>query len=157
MYCSFCNCLLSQLSVNLQEHSSVQNSQDNSLSHPKNARHIAERLKVIGDRLNEQHTQEELEELILSFVRIPIPANGIEHFMAILNSLRNRLTWTRVVELFQVCYRLIEMLSDVVGTKPQFADERWTLFERLWDFIVNTLTRWVWQHGGWVRPLSPLC
>ncbi len=117
---------------------------------PQNARIIAERLKIIGDKLEQEHGEERLSSLVNSFVSFGVDQPiTITRFLRLLRNLRSRLNWKKVSEVFVVGYRLLEIMTQAT-TKP-FEDERWWLFERLWDFMVNTVARWVMENGGWVR------
>lgn len=115
---------------------------------PQNARIIAERLKIIGDKLEQEHGEERLSSLVNSFVSFGVDQPiTITRFLRLLRNLRSRLNWKKVSEVFVVGYRLLEIMTQAT-TKP-FEDERWWLFERLWDFMVNTVARWVMENGGW--------
>ena len=112
---------------------------------------IAERLKLFADKLQDQYGEEQLEAMITSVVHSQNPSAGINRFITTLQNLRGQLTWQKVGEIFRVGYRLIENLSAVLQNIPKpFEDERWTLFQSLWDFMVNTVARWVCENGGWV-------
>lgn len=57
-------------------------------------------------------------------------------------------------------YYLLEVLTDEFGPNvdklPQ-EDKRWTLFQKLWDVMMNAVAPWIWEQGGWVGQLAVYC
>ena len=102
---------------------------------------------MIGDKLEQEHGEERFSNIVNSCIYgQPIT---ITQFLRLLSNLRSRLNWQKVSELFVLGYRLLEIMTQVT-TKP-YEDERWSLFEKLWEFLVTTVARWVMENGGWVR------
>ena len=126
---------------------------DGDLQTLRQSKAIAERLKYVADQIQDRYGEQELENALTSLITGQNPEIG--SFLSILSSLR--LSWQRVSWLFGIGYEMIEKLSANLGSgdgQKLYEDERWTVFQSLWDFIVNNLARWIWANGGWVSKVS---
>lgn len=70
---------------------------------------IANRLKFIGDKLQQQHGEDYLSGIITPFIMSSVPTVGVGRIISALNDLRRQLQ--QVGKVFSHAYHLIETLS----------------------------------------------
>ncbi len=112
------------------------------------ARIIAERLKMLGDSYEDNHNEEHLENLLTRAVLDNAHGHGLTQYIKILTGLCDHLSWPKISEIFSVGYSMFEKLSSTLG--DPYVDERWELFQKLWESTVSVVARWIRDNGGWV-------
>ena len=119
---------------------------------------IADRIRSIGDRYARQFDEHQLERRLTSIILGQNPANT--GFASVLATLRGCLSWQKVSEIFQIGYYLLELLTAEFGqdvNKLPQEDKRWTLFQKLWDVMMNAVAPWIWEHGRRVGQFALYC
>lgn len=115
------------------------------------ARIIANKLKIYGDKLSSTH-EEQLQHEIAELISTHNPRAVIQFFSIQLHQMLLRLTWQNIGKVFHLSYHLIEFLTALLG--PSAAEDsgspEWAEFSQLWDFTLGTVTRWISSNGGWV-------
>ena len=91
------------------------------------ARMIADRLKAIGDEVEDEYNKSKLDDLIM------------------LVMYTQTLSWRKVAELFKRLYRVMETIQ---------YDDQVPLFEKVWGCLLDSVVPWIQDKGGWVSPYS---
>lgn len=116
------------------------------------ARIIANKLKIYGDKLSSTHEEELQQEIAELISTCQNPRHVIEFFSIQLRQMLLSLTWQNIGKVFHLSYHLIQFLTALLG--PSAAEDsgspEWAEFSQLWDFTLGTVTRWISSHGGWV-------
>ena len=101
------------------------------------ARRIAERLKAIGDQVNENSENFEIQDLIEDYVT------------SMSLGLGSGLSWSSVVQLYRTLSRLLAQCLDN-GTAVPEENEPWMSFTKLWKIVLQSVVGWIMDNGGWV-------
>jgi len=107
---------------------------------------IADRLRTLGDQYERQHGEHQLESWLSSLIFNQNPASTFSTLPQ------------KVSEIFRIGYYLLKMLTADLGLNVNKLPRedmyrQWTLFERLWDIVMKTVSPWIWEHGAWVGQL----
>ena len=92
---------------------------------------IADRLKSIGDDLESEYGRTKLEDL----------ATAISDMV-----LNSNLSWRRVAEIFK-------LLCKVMEARTRY-DDQFSLFEKAWYCLIDSVVPWIQDRGGWVSPYT---
>ena len=110
------------------------------------SRMIADRLRTLGDQYERQHGEHQLKNWLSSLIFNQNPASTFSTLPQ------------KVSEIFRIGYYLLKMLTADLGPNVNKLPRedmyrQWTLFERLWDIVMKTVSPWIWEHGEWVGQL----
>ena len=107
------------------------------------ARKIADRLKNIGDDLEEEYIKSKLDDLTAALGDVVMNTSLQSMLYAYSN-----LSWRKVAEIFKLLCRALETTcyNDQLSR---------TVFEKVWDSILdNSVVPWIQNRGGWVSPYT---
>ena len=108
------------------------------------ARMIADQLKIIGDKLEDEVIKSKLDDLTESISNVVLSNNPVQLIMTyICNDSSTNLSWRKVAELFKLLYRVME----------EHPPDQFTLFEKVWHCLLDRVVPWIQEHGGWVSHL----
>ena len=107
------------------------------------ARRIAERLIAIGDGVNADTDTFTVQEILETFV------TSFQHNQGV------GLTWGNIGQLYRA---LSNLLTSVVYSGGELeSNEAWLTFNKLWKRVLQALSAWITQNGGWVSELVTIC
>lgn len=100
------------------------------------ARKIAERLIAIGDDITTDTDTFTVNEIM-------------EHWVTS-SSLNQdpQLSWSTVGQLYQALSRLLT--QSVYSGEELELNESWLTFSKLWKIVLQTVSGWIADNGGWV-------
>ena len=98
---------------------------------------IADRLKDIGDVLEQEHMQSQLDDLMSAISEVVLQGGNPMQVMYNLCT-QSELSWRKVVEIFQLLCRVSKY------------DDQFTLFEKVWHCLLDKIVPWIQDNGGWV-------
>ena len=104
------------------------------------ARIIADRLKHIGDDLENQYIKEKLDDITDAIGDVAVMSNNPLQFISYIYT-QSDLSWRKVAELFKLFYRVMESSK---------YDDQFTLFEKAWYGLMDIVVPWIHAQGGWV-------
>ncbi len=111
------------------------------------ARLIAERLKMIGDKMQTTHNTEELEQNVSSLIALTSSV-----------SRSNQNLWQNVTLTFSSIYTILSNLNQQFGdSQPPSYDEDWQMFCKVCSVLRNNLIPLISSLGGWVSKNNFLC
>ena len=79
----------------------------------------------------------------LPFYRTTVSPRSMDMSIHQLSALLN---WRSLGDVFSIVYQLFDRLTQ----EPHPGNEQLIMVERLWSFLRNTVSKWVWKNGGWV-------
>ena len=104
------------------------------------ARMIADRLRIIGDDLEDEYIKSKLEDLT-SAIGDAVINNDTLQAMFIMYTQSN-LSWRKVAELFKLLCRVMETTRY----------DQFSLFQKVWFCLLDSVVPWIQDRGGWVSP-----
>lgn len=118
---------------------------------------IADRLRTLGDQYERQHGEHQLESWLSSLIFNQNPASTFSTGFTSISTTLQGLP-QKVSEIFRIGYYLLKVLTADLGPNVNKLPRedmyrQWTLFERLWDIVMKTVSPWIWEHGEWVGQL----
>jgi len=121
------------------------------------SRMIADRLRTLGDQYERQHGEQQLESWLSSLIFNQNPASTFSTGFTSISTTLQALP-QKVSEIFRIGYFLLKVLTADLGPNVNKLPRedmyrQWTLFERLWDIVMKTVSPWIWEHGEWVGQL----
>lgn len=121
------------------------------------SRMIADRLRTLGDQYERQHGEQQLESWLSSLIFNQNPASTFSTGFTSISTTLQGLP-QKVSEIFRIGYFLLKVLTADLGPNVNKLPRediyrQWTLFERLWDIVMKTVSPWIWEHGEWVGQL----
>ncbi len=102
------------------------------------AKAIADRLKIIGDIIENDQKYEKITENLATLIspRNVGPSGSI---------------WQQVTTVFQSIYRILTDLTAAFGdSRPPDQDPRWQQFSKAWGVLRDDLVPQISSFGGWV-------
>ena len=104
------------------------------------ARKIAERLIVIGDGVTIDADVVTVEEVLETFVTTANHNQGVG------------LTWRTIGKLYWALSRLLA--TSVQSDVALEGNEAWQTFNKLWKRVLQSVSVWIAENGGWVSDHS---
>lgn len=105
-------------------------------SHQVLARRIAERLIAIGDEVTSDTDAFTVEDVLETFV------TSFKHDQGA------GLTWDGIGQLYRALSRLLT--RSVYSPVELEVNEAWLTFSKLWKTVLQGVSTWIANHGGWV-------
>ena len=105
---------------------------------------IADRLKIIGDEVEDEHFKSRLEEMTIALGEAVLNNNPLQTMLVMYT--QNNLSWRKVAELFKLLCRVME-------TRTRY-DDQFSLFEKAWYCLLDSVVPWIQDRGGWVSPYT---
>ena len=112
------------------------------------ARLIADRLKIIGDDLQDDLQNECIMSTIEEFTAAVSDAviNTNSSLQAVVFMyMQSGLSWHKVAALFRFVCTMMEATR---------ADDQFSFFEKAWHCLLDNVVPWIQDRGGWVRPYT---
>ena len=106
---------------------------------------IVNRLRVIGDEFEERLQSRGMWNIICDALLSP-DRTILQQFSEAISSLKKELSLQMIVKVFYFGYRLIETLHPV----DMYGEQQWQILEVFINFLLNELSEWIDQQGGWV-------
>ena len=104
---------------------------------------IADRLKIIGDEVEDEHLKSKLEELTIALGDAVMNNNTLQAMLLMYT--QNPLSWRKIAELFKLVCRVMESTCH---------DDQLSLFEKVWYSLLDSVVPWIQNRGGWVSPYT---
>ena len=108
------------------------------------AKMIADRLKIIGDEVEDEHLRSRLEEITIALGDAVLNNSTLQTILLMYT--QNNLSWRKVAELFK-------LLCKVMETRTRY-DDQFSLFEKAWYCLLDSVVPWIQDRGGWVSPYT---
>lgn len=100
------------------------------------ARRIAQRLIAIADDVTNDADSFTVEEILETFVTSYKHDQGVG------------LTWGSIGRLYRALSRLLT--QSVYSRMELEANEAWQTFSKLWKTVLQSVSTWIADNGGWV-------
>lgn len=104
------------------------------------ARRIAERLIAIGDDVTTETDSFTVQEILESFITTVNHNQGVG------------LSWSTIGRLYRALSRLLT--QSVQSSAALEANEAWQTFNKLWKTVLQAVSAWITENGGWVSDHS---
>ena len=125
-------------------------SRDPNWNRKKQARIIANRLKIFGDEISSTH-EAEIQREFARLITTHSPQEVIAAFSSQLRHMLLGLSWQNIGKVFHLSYHLLEFLTALLGPSVEDTGRpEWREFSELWDLTLSSVTRWISINGGWV-------
>ncbi len=108
---------------------------------------VVNRLQIIGDEFDQQLLHTRAWTIISTVISATADGSVIHHFSCFISTIRKELSWRMIVKVFYFGCRLLSTLDP----QDYYGEQQWKVLSVFVNFLLNELSEWIDQQGGWVR------
>ena len=108
---------------------------------------VVGRLQIIGDEFDQQLLHTRAWTIISTIISATADGSVIHHFSCFISKIGKELSWRMIVRVFYFGCRLLSTLHP----QDYYGEQQWKVLSVFVDFLLNELSEWIHEQGGWVR------